>query len=154
MTWSWVDGGDLSTWPRPRLEIARRLIHRATGENYPVERIRELPLAEDWGRLILTDEDDRIGGIAWSMSLSPARIRLLAIMVDSALREQGHASEAWERMRRGAVAEGHTEIQLEVREDNARAIAMYERRGLEIQGRIQSHYRIEDGLLMLGPLDA
>ena len=148
---NWTLAPPLKEWSRQRLENVHRLILETTGETYDIERLRELPLSEKFGRLVLTD-GDKDYGILWVMRLSNRCARVLAFSVSNEHQGNGLGAEGWRRFVKIATATGIRTVQLEVRHDNDIAIAMYHRRGLRPKGRIVGFYRGHDGWLMRGPL--
>ena len=133
------------------MEKIRKLILQTTGESYEIERIRNLPLNDDFGRWVLTD-GKRDRGILWVMRLSNQCARVLAFSVSNEFQGKGIGAEGWREFANAAKSHGIRTVQLEVRQDNAVAIEMYHRRGLRPKGRIVGFYRGHDGWLMRGPL--
>jgi RimJ/RimL family protein N-acetyltransferase len=148
---NWTPCPSLKEWSRERLVKIRELIIETTGETYEIERIQELPLNGEFGRWTLTD-GKRDQGILWVMRLSNQCARVLAFSVANELQGNGIGAEGWRKFAIAAKALGIRTVQLEVRQDNAVAIAMYHRRGLRPKGRIVGFYRGHDGWLMRGPL--
>ena len=148
---NWTLAPCLKQWGRQRLENIHRLILETTGETYEIERLQELPLNEKFGRWVLTD-GTRDQGILWVMQLSHRCARVLAFSVSSQLQGSGMGAEGWRRFAGEATSSGIRTVQLEVRQDNEVAIAMYHRRGLRPKGRIVGFYRGHDGWLMRGTL--
>ncbi len=127
------------------------LIRQTTGEVYNINRLRNLPLNEEFGRWVLSDGKNDLG-ILWAMKLSNNCARVLAFSVSLQLQGDGNGAEGWRHFARSAKASGIREVQLEVRQDNVAAITMYQRRGLHPKGYISGFYRGNDGWLMRGPL--
>ena len=148
---NWTQCPSLKEWNRERLEKVRKLILETTGETYDVERIQNLPLNEEFGRWVLTD-GKRDQGILWVMRLTNQCARVLAFSVTNELQGNGIGAEGWRKFAMTAKELGIRTVQLEVRQDNRVAIAMYHRRGLRPKGRIVGFYRGHDGWLMRGPL--
>ena len=148
---NWTQCPSLKEWNRSRLEEVRKLILETTGETYEIERIRELPLNGEFGLWVLTD-GKRDQGIMWVMRLSNQCARVLAFSVANELQGNGLGADGWRKFAIAAKASGIRTVQLEVRQDNEVAIAMYHRRGLRPKGRIVGFYRGHDGWLMRGPL--
>ncbi len=147
----WIPASSLNEWSKERLAKTRDLIIETTGEAYGVERLRDLPLNEQFGRWVLSDGDSDYG-ILWVMQLSSDCARVLAFCVDTELQGKGNGAEGWRRFATVAKAFGIRKVQLEVRQDNTAAIRMYRRRGLRPKGYISGFYRGHDGWLMQGPL--
>ena len=148
---NWTPCPSLKEWNRRRLEEVRKLILETTGETYEIERIQELPLNGEFGRWVLTDgKTDQ--GIMWVMRLSNQCARVLAFSVANELQGNGFGAEGWRKFAIAAKVNGIRTVQLEVRQDNEVAIAMYHRRGLRPKGRIVGFYGGHDGWLMRGPL--
>ena len=148
---NWTPCPSLKEWNRGRLEEIRKLILETTGESYEIERLQELPLNGEFGRWVLTD-GKRYRGILWVMRLTNQCARVLAFSVANELQGNGIGAEGWKKFAISAKKLGIRTVQLEVRQDNEVAIAMYHRRGLRPKGRIVGFYRGHDGWLMRGPL--
>ena len=148
---NWNRAPSLKEWGRHRLENVHRLILETTGEAYAIDRLQELPLNEKFGRWVLTD-GDRDYGILWAMELENRCARVLAFSVSNLHQGNGLGAEGWRIFSKSAKKLGIQTVQLEVRQDNHVAIAMYHRRGLRPKGRIVGFYRGHDGWLMQGPL--
>ena len=148
---NWTQVSSLNEWSQNRLQKVRELILATTGEAYEIDRLRGLPLDEEYGRWVLTD-GKRDLGILWVMRLSKQCARVLAFSVANELQGNGMGAEGWRRFATAAKAVGIRTVQLEVRQDNEAAIAMYQRRGLRPKGSIVGFYRGHDGWLMRGPL--
>ncbi len=135
------------------VNVIQMLIVDSTGEYYSEEKLRMLPLATNWGNLMLKNKNSgEIGGVLWSMRISSSTGRVLAFVVSPNLRGAGRGAEGWNQFTSLAAQKGITDIQLEVREENDVALNMYHRRGLNVHGRIPGYYQQTDGLLMMGPL--
>jgi len=133
--------------------VIQRLIMDSTGENYREEKLRMLPLAKNWGNLLLINErSGKIGGLLWSMRISDSTARVLAFVVSGELRGDGKGGDGWDLFTSIAAKGGISDIQLEVREENDLALNMYQRRGLNVHGRIPGYYQQSDGLLLRGPI--
>lgn len=105
----------------------RRLIARATADTR------------------LAEVDGMIAG--YSMVLyrrGTAVARLYSIAVDPAFGGMGVGRALLEEAERAACATGRLALRLEVREDNARAVALYRARGYREIGRVAGYYR--DGM--------
>jgi GNAT superfamily N-acetyltransferase len=149
----WTPTSSLKEWDHERLENIRKLITETTGEAYRIDRLRELPLDENFGRWVLSDGDSDLG-ILWIMRMSESCARVLAFSVTENLQGNGIGADGWRHFALAAKASGIRSVQLEVRQDNFAAIRMYHRRGLRPKGCISGFYRGRDGWLMLGPLQA
>lgn len=66
--------------------------------------------------------------------------RLYSIAVDPAVRGRGLGAALLADAEAGAAARGATRLRLEVREDNAAAIALYRGRGYAVFGRYAGYY--------------
>ena len=133
------------------MKSVQQLIYNTTGESYDVERLKKLPLDPKFGRWVLTDGSTDYG-IFWAMQLSEKCARVLAFSVSVDLQGSGWGANGWSRFSSVAKSLGIREVQLEVRQDNQTAIAMYHRRALRPKGVIRGFYRGNDGWLMRGPL--
>jgi len=147
----WVQSSPLKNWSRQKLNRIRELILQTTGEAYEIDRLRNLPLDENFGNWILSDGDIDYG-IFWAMRLSNTQARVLAFSVSEQLQSLGHGSRGWSKFAEAARMVGINHVQLEVRQDNSIAIQMYHRRGLRPKGYISGFYGGNDGWLMKGPL--
>ena len=147
----WVPTTSLNDWSPERLENVRKLIIKTTGEAYRIERLRLLPLDENFGRWALTDGGSE-KGILWAMRLSENCARVLAFSVCEDLQGRGFGAEGWRLFALAAKSFGIQTVQLEVRQDNHTAIHLYHNRGLRPRGTLTGFYRGHDGWLMLGPL--
>ena len=147
----WTPAAPLDDWPHHRLDSVRKLILETSGEAYEIDRLRCLPLDQDFGRWVLTDGESDLG-ILWVMRLSKECARVLAFSVAAELQGNGIGARGWRGFAKAAKRSGVRAVQLEVRQDNQPAITMYHRRGLRPLGRIVGFYRGQDGWLMRGPL--
>lgn len=66
--------------------------------------------------------------------------RLYSIAVDPDAEGRGHGSTLLQACERAAMARGRVRLRLEVREDNGRAIAMYENQRYRLIGRALGYY--------------
>ncbi len=133
------------------MESVRELIMKTTGESYTTERLRKLPLDEEFGSWVLSKRGADYG-ILWAMKLDKNTARVLAFSVSNHLQGSGFGRRGWSSFASVAQASGISQVQLEVRQDNATAIQMYHRRGLRPRGYISGFYRGHDGWLMKGRL--
>ncbi|MFL2947190.1 MAG: GNAT family N-acetyltransferase [Candidatus Poseidoniales archaeon] len=147
----WVPTKSLKHWSTERLENIRQMIIKTTGESYRIERLRLLPLDENFGQWVLSDGVSE-RGILWAMRLSNTCARLLAFSVAEELQGNGFGAEGWRNFALVAKSLGIQTVQLEVRQDNYPAIGLYHRRGLRPRGCLSGFYRGHDGWLMIGPL--
>lgn len=147
----WIPTKSLKDWSSERLENIRQLIVQTTGESYRIERLRLLPLDENFGRWVLSDGISE-KGIFWAMRLSKTRARVLAFSVAEELQGSGFGAKGWRNFALVAQSMGIDTVQLEVRQDNYSAIELYHRRGLRPRGCLSGFYRGHDGWLMIGPL--
>jgi ribosomal protein S18 acetylase RimI-like enzyme len=96
------------------------------------------------GRLLAATGADGLAGYAlvtWRKNGRRARLYSIAVQARKAGRGVGQA--LLEAVEARALAEGCEAVRLEVREDNKRAIGLYERLGYRCFGRIEDYY--EDG---------
>lgn len=105
-------------------------------------------LSKAHGRLWVAEEPGRLLGYVLVLyhrgtSLS----RLYSIAVDTNAQGRGVADALMEHAETCSKEEGCVYMRLEVREDNLRAIRLYERRGYRYFGRIEGYY--EDGCAAL-----
>jgi len=132
-----------------------QLVEECTGEYYESEQLRRLPLAEEFGCLVL-EADRRPGrphGLLFSMRLDETTARVLLFLVESSLQNRGLGGQAWVEFTRLASQDGVETVQLEVREDNPGGQRFYHRLGLEAVGCLECYYGDGgEGLLMRGPL--
>ncbi|MDG1525079.1 MAG: GNAT family N-acetyltransferase [Candidatus Thalassarchaeaceae archaeon] len=147
----WIPSESLELWSDLRLEKIQQLITQTTGELYRIERLRKLPLDQNFGRWVLSDGNMDMG-ILWAMRLSKDCARVLAFSVADDLQGNGVGADGWRHFATEAKRLGIRSVQLEVRQDNHTAIGMYHRRGLRPKGCISGFYRGYDGWLMRGPL--
>ena len=95
-------------------------------------------------RLLVASEPDGLAGYALvTRRKGGRRARLYSIAVQAARSGRGVGRALLEAVEARALAQGCEALRLEVREDNKRAIALYERLGYRRFGRIDGYY--EDG---------
>ena len=144
--------------PNPRsldsqsVEVIRQLFLDQTGERYAAVSVQNLPVPEWGGNLVLLDSIDMIRGLLWADKFSTERVRVVAFAIDSDFKGRGFGSEAWNLLVEASIADGHSEIQLEVRGDNLFAIDFYRKRGLEIISTLEGYYNSGIGYVMRGKL--
>ncbi|RUA04269.1 MAG: hypothetical protein DSY88_03590 [Candidatus Poseidoniales archaeon] len=132
-----------------------QLVEECTGEYYESEQLRRLPLAEEFGCLVLeaNSRPGRPHGLLFSMRLDETTARVLLFLVESSLQNRGLGGQAWVEFSRLASQDGVETVQLEVREDNPGGQRFYHRLGLEAVGCLECYYGDGgEGLLMRGPL--
>ena len=132
-----------------------QLVEECTGEYYESEQLRRLPLAEEFGCLVLeaNSRPGRPHGLRFSMRLDETTARVLLFLVESSLQNRGLGGQAWVEFSRLASQDGVETVQLEVREDNPGGQRFYHRLGLEAVGCLECYYGDGgEGLLMRGPL--
>ena len=96
-------------------------------------------------RIVVAERDGDVIGYALVHTHAQRRAaRLYSIAVDPSARRQGIGLVLMAAAEADTVARGHLALQLEVRDDNASAIRMYERLGYEVFGRIDGFY--QDGV--------
>tara|TARA_B100000925_G_C21972184_1_gene458390 strand:+ start:328 stop:807 length:480 start_codon:yes stop_codon:yes gene_type:complete len=138
--------------PEHSIETIKQLFLDQTGERYATESVRNLPIPEWGGNLVLLDSNKMIRGLLWANKFSSKRVRVVAFAIDSDFKGSGYGSQAWESLVRAARQDGHQEIQLEVRGDNEFAIEFYKRRGLEIISVLDGYYNAGIGYVMRGQI--
>jgi ribosomal protein S18 acetylase RimI-like enzyme len=141
---------DEAAWRR-----CSQLIEECTGEYYESEQLRRLPLAEEFGCLVLeaTRRPEPPHGLLFSMRLDETTARVLLFLVEPSLQSRGLGGQAWVEFARRANQDGVDCVQLEVREDNLGGQRFYHRLGLEAIGCLECYYGDGgEGLLMRGPL--
>ena len=141
---------DEAAWRR-----CSQLVEECTGEYYESEQLQRLPLAEEFGCLVLESirRPGRPLGLLFSMRLDETTARVLLFLVESNIQNRGLGEQAWEEFAQLARQDGVDWVQLEVREDNLDGQRFYHRFGLEAVGCLESYYGDGgDGMLMRGPL--
>lgn len=148
----WCLGPSPKSLDRPTVEVVKQLFLDQTGERYVEASVRSLPIPEWGGNLVLLDENNLLRGLLWTNKFSDIRVRVVAFAIDSDFKGQGLGSQAWNHLLAAARADGHTEVQLEVRGDNLHAIEFYRRRGLEIVDTLEGYYKAGVGYVMRGKI--
>ena len=141
---------DEAAWRR-----CSQLVEECTGEYYESEQLQRLPLAEEFGCLVMESirRPGRPLGLLFSMRLDETTARVLLFLVESSLQNRGLGGQAWVEFARLASQDGVETVQLEVREDNPGGQRFYHRLGLEAVGCLECYYGDGgEGLLMRGPL--
>ena len=146
----WCLGPSPKSLDRPTVEVVKQLFLDQTGERYVEASVRSLPIPEWGGNLVLLDENNLLRGLLWTNKFSDIRVRVVAFAIDSDFKGQGLGSQAWNHLLAAARADGHTEVQLEVRGDNLHAIEFYRRRGMEIVDTLEGYYKAGVGYVMRG----
>ena len=148
----WCLGPSPKSLDRPTVEVVKQLFLDQTGERYVEASVRSLPIPEWGGNLVLLDENNLLRGLLWTNKFSDIRVRVVAFAIDSDFKGQGLGSQAWNHLLAAARADGHTEVQLEVRGDNLHAIEFYRRRGMEIVDTLEGYYKAGVGYVMRGKI--
>ena len=148
----WCLGPSPKSLDRPTIEVVKQLFLDQTGERYVEASVRSLPIPEWGGNLVLLDENNLLRGLLWTNKFSEKRVRVVAFAIDSDFKGQGLGSQAWNHLLAAARADGHTEVQLEVRGDNLHAIEFYRRRGMEIVDTLEGYYKAGVGYVMRGKI--
>ena len=128
-----------------------------TGDRLSRRSLRNFIRAGD--RLLVATEPEELAGYAlvtWRKGRRRARLYSIAVHARKFGRGVGRA--LLEAVEARALAQGCEAIRLEVREDNKRAIALYERLGYRQFGRLEDYYedaaaalRLEKPLATLPP---
>ena len=150
----WIKGRSPKTLDDSIIEKIKQLFLQDTGEVYFEGSIRNLPIQEWGGNLLLTDRNNPndIKGLLWATKFSKERARIVAFAIDKKLQGQGFGSEGWNMLIQACVEDGHSEVQLEVRADNQLAINFYRNRGLVVISELEGYYQSGLGLVMRGPV--
>lgn len=146
----WQQGPNPKDLDPLTIEIVKQLFLDQTGERYAETSVKNLPIPVWGGNLVLRDQNGMLRGLLWANKFSEERVRVVAFAIDSSYKGKGLGSEAWKLLLAAARADGHTEIQLEVRGDNEHAIEFYRRRGLEVIGSLSGYYKAGIGYVMRG----
>jgi len=157
-----------------RADDARALFeleHRCfSGDRLSLRQYRH-HIRNDRARVLVAERaGQRLGGAIVFLRRGSSRVRLYSIMVDPQARGQGLAGVLLQAVEDAAVDLGATELRLEVRQDNAAAIRLYNRRGYRPIGQRAGYYQdgadawrfakalsrrpLQPGPLDAGPLDA
>jgi len=91
-------------------------------------------------------------GLLWVTPVNKARARLVVFAINEEYRGIGLGASGWKRMAEKLLETGFSKLQLEVHNDNSKAIQFYARRGMEVIGRLHGYYSRSDGLLMEGEI--
>ena len=150
----WVSGPSLKSLSETHISCIQNLFKNETGEHYIPETIRALPIPIWKGNLILVDKHSPtdIHGVFWCLRFNEKRARVVAFVIDRKFQSQGFGSMAWDRFVMHARTLSISEIQLEVRANNQRAIEFYQRRGLKIIGKLENYYSSGLGYVMQGKI--
>ena len=151
---TWIVGKSPKSLDNSTIEDIKQLFLRETGEVYFEGSIRNLPI-QDWGgNLLLIDRnnENNVKGLLWATKFSRERARIVAFAIDEEFQGQGFGSEGWNLFIQACVEAGHSEVQLEVRADNQAAVDFYRRRGLEVIGKLEGYYQSGLGLIMRGQI--
>ena len=146
----WHRGPNPKDLDPPAIEVVKQLFLDQTGERYAEASVKNLPIPKWGGNLVLLDDNGMLRGLLWANKFSDTRVRVVAFAIDSDYKGKGLGSEAWRLLLDAARTDGHSEIQLEVREDNVHAIEFYRRRGLEVIGTLEGYYKAGIGYVMRG----
>jgi RimJ/RimL family protein N-acetyltransferase len=95
----------------------------------------------------LEEDDGRIVGNADVQEAGTPGVLVLGMALLPEARGRGGGRALLEAMIEHAQATGSHKLELEVWPDNARAIALYESAGFEVEGMRRDHYRRRDGSL-------
>lgn len=152
----WVVGKPPKQLDNNAIKEIKQLFYRETGEEYFEGSIRALPIQQWDGNLILTDceNPDKIHGLLWATKFSDERARIVAFAIDKRLQGMGLGSIGWNLLIDACLKDGHSELQLEVRASNLRAINFYRKRGLEVIGELEGYYKEGLGLVMRGRIQS
>lgn len=160
-TLKWVYSTVPSTFSIAFLQHCKGLIFKATGESYPLELIRTMPVDPLIGSFFLIPEtysrqqamdELQVFGLLWSMRIDDNSSRILTFLIAEEFRGRGLASDVWLRFVETGTAEGILNVSLEVREENDIAYEFYLRRGLQVKGKLSQYYRQSVGVAMFGQL--
>ncbi len=120
-------------------EMSRDLIETGLGWQYGPERIRRL-LADPETVTLVAGEDVRPIGFA-IMSFGDERAHLVLLAVHPAHRRRGVAGRMLQWLAASAKAAGMASLNVELREDNAPAHALYRAAGFTETLRLPGYYR-------------
>lgn len=113
------------------------------GDRLSARSLRRL-VREGRAMCLVAELDGRMAGDAIALPRRGSRsLRLYSVAVDPGLRKAGIGTALLAESERWAAASGHTEIRLEVREDNDAAVRRYLATGYAVTGRKQAFY--DDG---------
>ena len=156
MNLKWVVGKSPKQLDENSIKEIKQLFYRETGEEYFEGSIRALPIQEWDGNLILIDCENpsKIHGLLWATKFSDERARIVAFAIDRDLQGMGLGSKGWNLLIDACLKDGHSELQLEVRASNSRAIDFYRKRGLEVIGELKGYYKEGLGLVMRGNIQS
>ena len=137
-------------------EAVRQLFLEGTGEEYFIGSIQSLPVPEWEGNFMLFDSEEAshqtMRGLLWTTPFQEETVRIVSFVLDAGARGKGWGSLVWNMLVEKMLPLGITQIQLEVRASNERAISFYRVRGLEVIQELHGYYRQGLGYMMRGPL--
>ena len=137
-------------------ESIRQLFLEGTGEEYFIGSIQSLPVPEWEGNFMLFDSEETshqtMRGLLWTTPFQEETVRIVSFVLDAGARGKGWGSLVWNMLVEKMLHLGITQIQLEVRASNERAISFYRERGLEVIQELHGYYRQGLGYMMRGPL--
>jgi putative acetyltransferase len=109
-------------------------------------RVREWTERDD-GLLVLEDDDGTIVGCLGLHRHGPRGVASLGMCIVADARGRGGGRLLMDAALEWLANSDMHKVELEVWPDNARAIALYERYGFEVEGLRRDHYRRRDGSL-------
>ena len=154
MRLNWVIGFSPKDLDSLWAQAVKDLFLAETNEIYLTSGLKSLPV-EPWaGNLFLVDGTgpENLHGLIWSSKLSAEVIRVVAFAIRSNIQGNGWGSHGWNLFTSAAKREGFSEVQLEVRAENSKAIEFYKRRNLTVISELDGYYKSGLGLMMRGPL--
>ena len=115
---------------------------------WPLEALRHELTANPFCRAFVVEEAGGVAGYAYLWVIFEQG-HLINIAVHPNLRGRGLGEALLLRVLREAVAQGARVVHLEVREENAPAIALYRKHGFEVLGRVERYYSDGAAALMM-----
>lgn len=98
-------------------------------------------LESDSARVLVASRQQLLGSVVVFFRKDSAQARLYSLAIDAAARGQGIGARLLEAALAAAGRQRCTAMRLEVRTDNAAAIALYERHGFRRIGRYERYYQ-------------
>lgn len=115
---------------------------------WPLEALRHELVRNPFCRAFVAEEGGVVAGYAYLWVIFEQG-HLINIAVAPPFRGRGLGEALLERVLREAVGQGARAVHLEVREQNAPAIALYRKHGFEVLGRVEKYYSDGAAALMM-----
>ncbi len=100
--------------------------------------------------VLVAEQDTLLGDAVVLFRKGSSRARLYSLVVAPEARGRGLGQKLLNEVETEARARGCTELRLEVREDNAAAVRLYEQSGFAHVGRVDDYYDDHSAALCLG----